>query len=403
MLLFFLLVFFIDPYQKGVYVFFIFAFYFITIEILSFVEALDKFGLLLLFFSISYSIIFSRQPDATVPLMLVYAICPITFYVLGKYFSIKYSSHKVFYFLFLFLSIGFSFIPAVSIIYHIIENGFVGERRLMLLTRDVLSGGPLLGSFFTINMAAIGTIFVQSSKKIENKIKIISLVVFIISLLCALRVASRTQLGIALISLFVTIAYLSVKQPIIKNIRLILAIAFILIVVLFSISSDSAILNTINQRNNSTEELLIANGRTELWLTSLSNIMTKPMGWNMSSDISIYAHNLWLDVSRVAGIAPFLFLLIFTVICIRLVLKTIKVSPQDLYFNTFIIVLFVGFMVEFSVEPVIEGMYNLFLIFCFFIGILSGYVKTGLVQKTDLKKYRYVKFEYNNENTNNII
>ncbi len=121
-ILFLLLILFIDPFQKGFYVSFILAIYFITIEILSLLTAIDKLGILLFLFSISYSVIYSMYPDAHVTLILGYAIAPITFYAIGKYFWMKYHSYNIFYFLFIFLSLGYSLIPAISILYHIIEN-----------------------------------------------------------------------------------------------------------------------------------------------------------------------------------------------------------------------------------------------------------------------------------------
>jgi hypothetical protein len=405
-LLFLLLILFIDPFQKGFYMCFILAFYLATIETSSISAAIDKYGILLFLFSISYSVIYSTNPDAHIILILGYVIAPITFYAIGKYFWMKYRSINIFYFLFIFLLLGYSLIPAISILYHIIENGFSGTRELKLLTRDVVSGGPLLGSFFTMNMAAAGTIFVQSSNKIESKIKIITLAVFIISLICVFRVASRTQLGIALISLLVTISYLSVKQSFSKNIRLILTLAITSVVVLFSISSDSAVFNILNERNNSEEVLMSGTGRTGLWKMSLDNIFEYPFGWELPSSASGgggYSHNLWLDVSRVGGIFPFIFLSLFTVLCFFLVIKTLKVAPRSLYFNTIILVLFFGFMAVFFVEPVIEGMFNLFLIFCLLIGIQSGYVETELSVNIKSGNYRYIKFEYSNENSQSII
>lgn len=375
LLLLLLLMLFFDLNQKGFYMCFILAFYFITIKIFSLINSFDKLGILLILFSISYSIIYSFNYEAFTALILVYAISPITFYAIGKYFSTKYRSYNVYFFLFLFLSIGYSLIPAISIIYSIIENGFVGERAMTLLTRTQEEGGTVLGSYFTMNIAAIGTIFVQSAKKIENRIKLITLLGFIISLLCVLRVASRTQLGIALISLLVTISYLMLKQSFSKNIRLLLIIVITLVVLFFTVSFDSAFFNILNQRDNSEEQLTEANGRTQLWGESLKNLTSKPFGWEMSSDISKYSHNLWLDVDRVAGIIPFIFLLSFSISCIYLVTKSLKISPQNLYFNTTILVWFIGFMAVFFVEPVIDGMFHLFLIFCIYIGLLSGLSK----------------------------
>lgn len=378
LLLFLLLILFFDLNEKGFYVCFILTFYFITIKIFSLINSIDKLGILLILFSISYSVIYSFNPEAFTALIYVYAISPITFYAIGKYFSTKYRSYDVYFFLLLFLSIGYSLIPAISIIYRIIENGFVGEREIILLTRNNTEGGTVLGSYFTMNMAAIGTIFVQSSRKIENRIKFITLIAFIISVLCVFRVASRTQLFISLISLLVTLSYLIVKQSFSKSIRLLLTIGITLGVLIFSISSDSVLLNMLNQRDNSEEQLTEANGRTELWGESLKNLTSKPFGWEMKSDVSKYSHNLWLDVDRVAGIIPFIFILFFTISCIYLLTRSLKTAPQNLYFNNTILVWFIGFMAVFFVEPIIEGMYHLFLIFCIYIGILSGLNKKAL-------------------------
>lgn len=389
--LFLLLVFFIDVYEKGYYMCFILAFYFFTLKFSSLVSSLDKLGIILVLFSFTYSVFYTINTNDSTSMVLVYVIAPITFYGMGKYFSINYGSYNVYFFIFLFLSLGYSFIPAISILYHIIENGFNGERNVRLLTRSEVTGATLLGAYFTMNMAAIGTIFVKSVKKIENRIKLISLGAFIISLLCVLRVASRTQIGIALISLLATLSYLMFKQPFRKNIQLVLTIAIPLIIMFFSISSDSAVLNILEQRSNDEEQLMGANGRTELWGESLKNLTTKPFGWEMSgyaSYISKYSHNLWLDVDRVAGIIPFILILLFTILCIVLVVKTLKVSPLNFYFNTTVLVWFIGFMAVFFVEPIMVGFYYLFLIFCLFIGILSGYGNADLVHKSWLRKYR---------------
>lgn len=379
-LLILLLIFFI-PFSKAHYIPFILSVYFITLKNYFIINVLDKLGILLILFSISYSVFYSFTPDATNYFIVLYAISPITFYAVGKYFSTKYRSYNVYYFLLLFLSLGYSLIPAISILYQILENGFVGERQMALLTdtENIELNGTVLGGYFTLNMAAIGTIFVQSVKKIENRIKFITLFVFIISILCVLRVASRTQLGIALISLLVTISYVMLKQPFRKNILIFLIIAITLAALFFFISSDSAIFNILNERDNSEDQLLEANGRTQLWTESLNNLITKPFGWEMKSDVSTYSHNLWLDVDRVAGIIPFIFLVSFTISCIYLAIKSLKILPLNLYFNTTILVAFVGFMAVFFVEPIVLGFYNLLLLFFLFIGILSGYVKSRVI------------------------
>jgi hypothetical protein len=381
LLLFILLIFLINPYFKGVYICYILAFYFLTLKFRFFITNLDKKGILLLLFSISYSIIYSFNTEEDIAFIALYAISPITFYFIGKYFSTYYPSYKVYYFLFLFLTLGYSLIPAVSIIKHIIENGFTGSRNLSLLwVNHVDITATILGAYFTLNMAALGTIFVKKTTSFEKRIKFISLGTFIISLFCVLRVASRTQLAIAGISIFLTLIYLMFKQSFKRNFYILLTI--IIVFIFFSKTiSNSVYFNILNERNNSTEELMKFNGRSDLWLASIENITKNPFGWGNHPNVWVnfeteYSHNLWLDVARLTGIIPLVFLCFFTISCISLVMNTLKLSQSNIFFNISIITSFAGFMTVFFVEPVIEGLYLLFLIFCFYIGILSGYVKS---------------------------
>lgn len=379
LLLFILLIFLINPYFKGFYMCFILAFYLITLKLNFFLTKLDKKGILLLLFSVSYSIIYSINPKEGIAFIFVYAISPITFYIIGKYFSTNYPSYKVYYFLFLFISLGYSIIPSISIIYHIFEHGFKGDRDLSLIWSQKIESATLLGGYFTLNMAALGTLFVNETTHFENKIKYFSFLVFLFSGICVLRVGSRTQLAIAGISIFLTLIYLMFKQSFKRNFYILLTIIIVFLIFSKTIS-NSIFFNIMNERNNSTEQLMKANGRTDIWLASIENIIKNPFGWGnriivLENFETEYSHNLWLDVARITGIIPFVFLCLFTISCINLVKNTLKISQSSFFFNITIITSFAGYMSVFFVEPVIEGMYLLFLIFCLFIGVLSSYVK----------------------------
>jgi hypothetical protein len=104
---------------------------------------------------------------------------------------------------------------------------------------------------------------------------------------------------------------------------------------------------------------------------------------NITAEISSYSHNLWLDVDRVAGIIPFIFIFWFTILSVSLLIRALRIERENLYFNITLIVSFIGFMAVFFVEPIMEGMYFLFLIFCLFIGILSGCVKMDVENEVE--------------------
>ncbi len=372
-LLFLLLVFLIDPFSKGIYVCYIFILFMLTK--LSFLgHKLDGKGFLLFIFSIFYSLFYSINPIGGVQMVIIYTLAPFTFYTIGRYFSMNYSSKTILYFLFLFFAIGFSFIPALSIIKHIFENGFGSNRNLSLLwDNNKVISATLIAAHFTLNMSSLGILFVQRANRFENRIKLVMLVALIISLFCIFRVASRTQILVMLITFIFSIFYLYPKLPSNRKTSLLLTIfiSVIAFIVFYFLSSDSVIFNTFNERNEDEKYVMSGSGRTNIWLMSIGNVFSKPSGWS-DSEVG-FAHNLWLDVSRVAGILPFLFLCIFTVLCISLIYNIIKKSPENHFFNISILTYFIGFMTVFFVEPIMEGLLTFFLIYCLFMGILSGY------------------------------
>ena len=372
-LLILLLIYLIDPFLKGIYVFYFLMLFLLTK--LSFLNyKLDGKGFLLLLFSIFYALFYTINPVGGTQLIIIYALAPFTFYIVGRYFSMNYSSTTFLYLLFLFIAIGFSFIPAISIIKHILENGFVGTRNQSLIwDNNYVIAATLLGAHFTLNMSSLGVLFVQKTNSFERRIKRVILAVLFISLFCILRVASRTQILITLITFVISIFYLIPKLSLKRKISLLLTIfiSVILFLLFYSISSDSSIFNTFNERKEDTEYIMSGSGRTNIWAMSIGNVFSRPYGWS-DSEVG-HAHNLWLDVSRLAGILPFLTLCVFTFLCISLIYNIIKSSPENHFFNILILSYFIGFMAVFFVEPVMEGLFTFFLIYCLFIGILSGY------------------------------
>lgn len=368
-----LFAFLIDPFSKGIYVFYIFLLVLLTK--LSFLNyKLDGKGFLLLLFSIFYSLFYSINPIGGAQMLIIYALAPFTFYIIGRYFSMNYSSTEILYFLLVFIALVYAFIPAVSIIIHIIENGFSGGRNLSLLWDNGHElSATLIAARFTLIMSSLAILFIQKSYGFERKVKYVIACAFIISLLCILRLASRTQILIAFLTFILSALYLISRLPSNKKISLVfvifsLAIVFISFYLAFS---DSVIFNTFNERKEDTDYVMSGSGRTRLWLMSVGNVFSEPAGW---SDSGItFAHNLWLDVSRVSGILPFLFLCIFTILSILLIFNVVKIAPENHFINITILSYFIGFMAVFFVEPIIEGLLSFFLIYCLFIGILSGY------------------------------
>ncbi|KWX87462.1 hypothetical protein AMQ83_12970 [Paenibacillus riograndensis] len=86
-----------------------------------------------------------------------------------------------------------------------------------------------------------------------------------------------------------------------------------------------------------------------------------------------YAHNLWLDVLYSTGIIPFFLLAIFTMLCIKNVVYISKRRNVNKLFIFVIISVYAGYLLNFMVEPILEGVPYMFLSFCLLNGMIKKY------------------------------
>lgn len=372
LLLLLIFIFLIDPFHKGIYVGYL-LFFWLLAKPKFWKSSLDKRGVILFSFSSTYALFYSLNPHQSHQFTFIYALFPVVFYLIGKYFSYKYSSYNVYLFLFFFITVCFSFVPALSIIINIVEMGFdFGNRNLSLLwDENEIFSATGLGSYFTLNMALFGSVFVKKRFKFELVYFFFSVVIFLISFICVIRLGSRTQLTIAGFSLVSSLLYILPKQRIDRSILLLIFITSIISVILDQISFNSDWMTYFSGRMSDEGNFTSAGGRFKKWVSAVEYLIINPIGW---TDPTIgYAHNLWLDVSRVAGILPFVLLSLFTILNIPLIRDSLTKSRNNYYFNTIVLSSFLGFLLIFFVEPVMEGMFMLFLIYCFYSGFLSGY------------------------------
>jgi len=114
-----------------------------------------------------------------------------------------------------------------------------------------------------------------------------------------------------------------------------------------------------------------AGGRSQRWGKALENIFTKPMGWSRNE--FGFAHNLWLDTAMIGGIMPMIFLFFFSMKSFFDIKKAINLRPKELTFNALILVYSLSLFLVFFVEPILVGYFNLFSMFCIFMGVIAGY------------------------------
>jgi hypothetical protein len=298
---------------------------------------------------------------------------PSLLYLVGKYVSVNYKNHQIWVFFMFFITFAFSLIPTISLLLQVQENGFIEGTRSMYLIWDqsfeISATG--LGSYFALNMASIGLINVKKNTKTERNIVIGIVILFVLSLVCVLRLGSRTQLVLAIVSLLGTFLLNFRQSSFLKNVLFIASLSALTFYLVNNFDENADVMKFYSDRlNNEEAGIGSVGGRTEKWMSALESIISDPFGWELSR--FGYAHNLWLDVARVAGVVPFIALVLFTFSSIQTWLKSLKILKNDLFLRSYIFIYFTSIILLFNVEPIMEGMYLLFLLFCMFVGLISG-------------------------------
>lgn len=217
---------------------------------------------------------------------------------------------------------------------------------------------PILLSFYAINY-------------IENiKVKILYWFSLGVAIVVIFTTATRTNLVLLLVG-FVISAFLSRKDihfHLKKSHVLFISIAFI-VVFAFSFKLIDLLENSLLASR--TESL--DNNRWNSMLVIINSLADYPFG-NMPYT---NAHNMWIDVARVAGIIPLSLLIVYSLMVFLTLcrLRKNKVVPQEI--KTLVMGLSFGLLISFMIEPVIEGRPFNFMFFCIINGMSYALSKIG--------------------------
>lgn len=110
-------------------------------------------------------------------------------------------------------------------------------------------------------------------------------------------------------------------------------------------------------------------GRGNAMLDVLNALQIHPMG-NLRD--MFYAHNLIVDIGRLCGVIPMMLMLIYILIILKTAVKVYKNEAVDSNIRLIILMFYFAFLVNFMVEPVLEGLPMIFISFC----IVNGGVKS---------------------------
>ena len=361
----------IDPFNYGfAFGYLIFIYFFLSGKSLK--PLLDKDIIFLTLFTIVYAIYYSFDPIRGAQFIFIYLLFPPTFYILGKLIAKKLSDYKDIYNALLIIASIYSSIALISVLVNIYKVGFVQVNRdvSMIWNSDPINATGMAAYLFA-NMCLPGIILFSFAK---NKLKnnIILIVLYGLSLTAVLRLGSRTQLGITLITLFVSLIYFMAKQSIVKrSVSLLIITAFTIFSISYiSVNAKSDAFSAYADRMDSKKYGAgTAGGRTERWTKSLENLVQEPLGWEVT-DFG-YSHNLWLDAARVGTVICFILLIVFSLRSFNKIHKFIRNKSISLPLKNLVLIYFIAFYLQFFVEPILDGSSQLFVFYCLFQGVVN--------------------------------
>lgn len=368
-----LLLFLLDPFNKG----FLFGYLlagFIFLNIPVFKHLLDKDFVFLLMFSGIYTIIYSFKMEQGVQFMFIYLLFPATFYLIGKKIALKAKSQHELFFLFFILSFTFSISAVTSVILNLVEGGFLQtDRSIPMFWNGKSMKATAMGAFLTYNMTIPG-LLLYYREKLGKFFMVFALIIFVATLFSVFRLGSRTQLVISFISIVVALFFIIPNQKKADNLKMIVSLTLIVgaFLLFFPIDLEADYFSVLGSRLEDSENAGSAGGRTERWSKSLQYMVSDPLGWRIE-DFG-YSHNFWFDVARYAGVLPCLLLLFITLRFYKKTFRAIRKNKNNLLLNGQILVYSIASFLIFFVEPIMEGLFFLFVSFCMFQGMIHGYL-----------------------------
>lgn len=337
-----------------------------------FFRYLDATCIWILVFSVCYTLISSIYGfnDGSQGSMIVFPTFPLLFYVTGRYLMDKWYSQR--FELFLLLSIPIALTAMMSVFNDILFNGFQNMSRSLAIG-EFKNSATLIGLRLSLCVVGIGMLFATTKNKKERFLQVFLVLIGILALIGTLHLLNRTGIVIALIASMLVLMANICRYSVQRLIIYFLIIGFGGYEVVTSTKDTDLVSNYVDREEEDEAGSVSAGGRTLRWQDGIEKIFMQPMGGGVfQNGRRYYAHNFWLDVSEIAGILPFIALLGCTLIGIWKNVEIILSRRVSSFFNSWLIVLNVGFFLSCFVEPIMEGLPTYAFLYFFFWGMTSS-------------------------------
>ena len=284
----------------------------------------------------------------------------------------------------LFIGFGGFIHGALNIITNLNTNFLIVEGRQY---NDIYGGyisGTLQSLFFVV-VCSLLAYFI--SEKEHKWLKIVGIASVLIALYGSFTNASRTLIFLTIIVFFVGVLIYQYEKTsfltaMTRTVAIFVAIALIAVLViwldLFSVQEWFAN-SSLGRRTAVFQNSGASIKQNDRWIYASDILKLLPSNLLVGMNYPHYAHNLWVDVAKDAGIVPFFGYIVFALLSVKngfIVLTNQEMKAHD---KVFLLTVLLGLFMVFFTEPVMQGSPITFSIFCFVVGGVSSI--TQLQQK----------------------
>lgn len=337
--------------------------------------------IVLIAFSVLYFYFYTRYNITSPRIYMIYLFGPAGMFLIGMIMQSKYKDN-MFKSVMLMVAFGFLVYGILNMVHYFTIYGIYSNWRLAIefwTGYDVVA--TLQGIYFTPVVSLLFFNLVYMSFRKHLFLKVLMIIGIFFGLYTSVVLQNRTLFIITammLVLMFILDSILSKGKLIIPAIIVTLFLSLVVLsyrMNLFEVKSFVEESLWYSRVTTSIESGLTNDPRFEVYGKVYDQLFDYPYGgYQLDIGELDYAHNIYLDVLYVGGIYPFFTLLLYTLVSLftwlRLLLaKKVTNEIKILYSSVFL-----GLMINFMTEPILDGVPYIFLVFCFMNGLVTQYV-----------------------------
>lgn len=347
--------------------------------VLLYYRKIDGTSLLILIFSILYTYFQKSNGHAYTPSSLIFDLLfPFIIYQTGAYLVERQKSPKSAMLLLCLMSLALAIPAIVENVNDAIKTGQLinVSRTIEANSGDAARAATGYGMMLAILDGCLGIVLLKPGNKLDARLKGLIAIVSILAIFSTIHLLNRTGLVLAAVSIVcvVLLPPYSYKKSVYTFVSMII-VAGAAIYIFEGSAFFSDALNQYEARDTGVGSVGTYGGRSQIWGAAIDQLFTEP--WGNAKGVNVngryrFAHNMWLDTGAYAGIIPMCLLLGIGIIYISAVIKMYRFNYLNQFERNTLVLIGVALFLQLNTEPVMQGLFQFFLYFMFYISILNN-------------------------------